>query len=698
MEHERRGAIGAAPASVPDDSGSVPAAPHGDDQALWLAILPTAGILVAALLWLVPPLARLAYPAPSWRPYPSAVQLGLIRPEGTEQTRYLLATTAPIILVGMWLLLRRLRPGRLPQGVSKVVVVAVEVTAAVLGIACWAAQKRAYHWFDDTTLAVAAVVAATLVAASYRGWLAPSSAVGVRRRLRDVGAAAIAVVVTAYWLLPAVYNTTNAVTVARLGQLRQIEFLQDELASVLGGRTPMVNFASQYSKLLPFVAAPIFGVLSPSIGVTTAFLAFLGILAFLAVYGIFVVLTEDRMTALILYLPFLALSLYTLLTTGDERFNLSTLFGVVPIRVLGPFVLGWLCARQLRGGIGRGGVLLFAGAGLVAINNTEFGAAAFLALGLALWCGHDGRCGGWARARRLTIDAVIGGTIAVAAVCALTLVRSGSLPDPGYVVNLTRVFAVEGFGMEPIRPNLGLHILIYVTFVAAIVAGVTGGVASEDFSPRARVLRGLLAYSGLLGLGAGAYWVGRSVPSALFGMFPTWALAVAVLCWAVLRGVAARAGTPLLGQQVRRVLPAAGILLGFGLMVTVLAQVPTPASQLRRFRADGLAVPQYEARVKFIAAGSPRGEHVAILAPVGHLLARDTGVVNVSPYADETSIAFYEQMDLLLDGMRKSGVRTVYVAPTWPETSSYLAEKGFVAGLLDTASGLTRWTRSQSSR
>jgi len=504
----------------------------------------------------------------------------------------------------------------------------------------------------------------------------------------------IALVLTGYWLLPAVYRTPTAVNVpAELGILAQIQFLQDELVSVLNGRTPMVDFAVQYTKLLPFALAPILAILSPSVGVTTGVLATLGLLALLAVFGIFVVLTEDPLAALVLYVPFLATSLFTPVYIGDERINLATLFGVVPIRVLGPFVLGWLCARQLRKGTDTARVALFAGAGLVAVNNTEYGATSFVALALALWCGHGGGCSGWVRARRLLAQASAGAAISILGVCALTVIRSGSLPDPEIVGNLTRAFAVEGFGMQPIRPILGLHIVIYLTFVVSLVAGVVDAIRSEDFSPRARILRGLLVYSGLFGLGAGAYWVGRSDPVALFGMFPTWGLSVAILCWAVLRAAAARPQMEP-ATLARRALPATGVLLAFGLMITVVVQIPSPASQVRRFSVEAPGIPRYAARVQFISDRTVREEPVAILAPVGHLLARDAGVLNVSPYAFEASIVFYEQMDLLLGIMRKSGATKVFVAPTWAETSAYLAEKGFVAVASDAASELTAWQQS----
>lgn len=640
----------------------------GPDDRVWLAVLPAAALVLAAVVWLAPPLARFVYPAPSWKPFPSVVQVGLVRPERVEQTRYLVAAVGPLVVVAVWLALRRWYRPRRWKRVATWYVLVLQLAIAALVAACWVAQKRAYQWFGDWTLVVAIGMGLGLILLARRGWIVPTRPGSELRRARRLVGLGIAILVTGYWLLPAVYRTPNAVSMARFGELGQIEFVQDELVSVLNGRTPMVNFASQYSKLLPVVLAPVLAAFSPSIGVTTGVLAALGLLGLLSVYGIFVVLTEDSLAALVLYVPFLALSLFTWLTDGDERINLATLFGVVPIRILGPFVLGWLCARQLRRGNGGAPVLLFAGAGLVAINNTEFGAASFVALALALWCGHDGQTSGWARAQKLAVQATVGGAISVIGACIFTLLRSGSLPNIGYVTNLTRVFAIEGFGMEPIRPTLGLHLVIYLTFVVALLSGVIGAVRSSQFSTQARVMRGLLAYSGLLGLGAATYWVGRSTPSALFGMFPTWGLAVAILCWAVLREAAAH---PKVSPElaVRWALPTAGVLVAFGLMMTVVVQIPSPVAQLRRFTADGSDVPQYAASVRFIADRTVRGERVAILTPVGHLLALDAGIVNVSPYATEASIAFYEQMDLVLGAMREEGATKVFLKPTWPEIS-----------------------------
>jgi hypothetical protein len=66
-------------------------------------------------------------------------------------------------------------------------------------------------------------------------------------------------------------------------------------------------------------------------------------------------------------------------------------------------------------------------------------------------------------------------------------------------------------GSGPTMPLLGLHVAIYLTYVAAIGTATVRAVRGED----GRLLTGLLAWSGVFGLGVGAYFAGRSTPDDL---------------------------------------------------------------------------------------------------------------------------------------------------------------------------------------
>ena len=72
-----------------------------------------------------------------------------------------------------------------------------------------------------------------------------------------------------------------------------------------------------------------------------------------------------------------------------------------------------------------------------------------------------------ARAWRLAREAAAGLLGALALVALLTLVRAGSLPHLGLLLEFSRLYGVDGWAMLPM-PTLGLHLVVYVTFAAAL--------------------------------------------------------------------------------------------------------------------------------------------------------------------------------------------------------------------------------------
>src|SRR5690242_15076742 len=73
--------------------------------AAWLAAVPAALLTLAAIVLLGPPLGALLFPHPTAQFWPSIHYS--VRPEPTEQARYLIALTAPLTLAGLTLLLVR---------------------------------------------------------------------------------------------------------------------------------------------------------------------------------------------------------------------------------------------------------------------------------------------------------------------------------------------------------------------------------------------------------------------------------------------------------------------------------------------------------------------------------------------------------------------------------------------------------------
>ena len=231
------------------------------------------------------------------------------------------------------------------------------------------------------------------------------------------------------------------------------------------------------------------------------------------------------------------------------------------LNVLNGFVRGNCNRRDIRVGCRvqqgtlRPPVALFALGGLVAINNLEFGLPAFgAALVVLAATAHDRSPRALAR---LGAAALAGVAIALAIVSALTLIVAGSLPQLGMLTTFPGIYGAEGFGLLPM-PAIGFHLVVYVTFAAAIVVAVVRLAAAGDAGDA--TLTAALMWSGVFGLGAGSYFVGRSHPHVLIDLFSAWALALSLLTIAVAQAVVRRR---LRRPQLAELL----VLAGFGVMV-----------------------------------------------------------------------------------------------------------------------------------
>ena len=179
------------------------------------------------------------------------------------------------------------------------------------------------------------------------------------------------------FVLPAV--VTDA-TVGQAGQLAagHIPVQAEDYFSVVNGRTPLVDYIAQYANLLPLVLEPVLATFDSSITAVSIAMCTLSAIALLAVFGVFRQVTRGPWTALALYLPFLALALFPWNDSGPFRNFDANYYGILPGRLFGPFLLAWLFAVSTRRRIPIWA--LFGFAGLVLINNSEFGTPALLSL------------------------------------------------------------------------------------------------------------------------------------------------------------------------------------------------------------------------------------------------------------------------------------------------------------------------------
>jgi hypothetical protein len=684
---------------------------HAPDvaTAAWAGALPCAAIAAIAILLLGPPLGHLL---PDGNAYHFlGGLLGGSRPEPTEQGRFLVAVCVPLLAA---LALAR-APGwlaRVPDRSLGAAVVAAQLALAAVVLASIVAQYRmrfgivytrgfqptfGMHYFSPATLIAAVLLTGAAVAASRSAWIARRAAVALLResRARRLVVTGLAAAATALWMLHAVHTDTeigNAVEDVRY----HLGFTLDETFAVLNGHTPLVDFSAQYGSLWPFVLALAMLALGKTVLTFTAVACAVSALALLAVFGVLRRAAPSATAALLVYLPFLATSLFMVGGTPQNRSSAGSYFASFPLRYAIPYFVAWLTARQLERGFRAAGVwLLFTVAGLAVLNNGDFGVAA-LGASVATLLLRDGRPTRH-DAARLAGLVVAGLATALALVSLLTLVRAGSLPRIERLVDYARLYAAGGFALMPIPGVLGIHLLIYLTYVGALVVATVRMLRRA----RGRVLTGMLLWAGVFGLGASAYWVGRSHPVALVYELSAWSLALALLTLVAVRELAA--------PRLRRTaIGALVVLFGFGVMTCSLAQTPTPWGQIERLRApfeptelepdlNPLAPsPRASVRrfVSSLADGPSRfvvrsGAPVAILLTTGHRVADAYGLTNVLPYTGVESLITVERAEAALDALNEAGGNTVILPnPTNIGIVAVLDRRGFD---IVTANGLRRF-------
>lgn len=649
-------------------------------ESAWLVLLPCTLLLLAAIVLLGPPLGRLLFAPPGdWAIWPALVTSRFVQPEPTEHARFAIALLGPLLVAGTALALtRRPRPA-IPA--AALATASQAALGLFLALAVFAQHRHVYERsysvetdgvrmvvFTIPTLVVAMLVASAAAWAANRPWLTAAGRRMLREsRRRRAAAIAIAASFALLWLMTA-FNTDATIGLANVLVFENISFWSDEAFAILGGLAPLVDFHAQYGHLWAYIAAGGLALLGSSLAVYAAIMlaGTAGTLA--AVLATFRRLTGGWPAAVALFLPFTATSFFMAIGPLENRYGPANLFSLFPIRYGGPYLLLWLVVRRVQRGAQRPPVMLFALAGIVAINNLEFGVPAFGATLVALAATARDRS---PRAfARLAAAALAGVAIAMAAVAALTLGVAGSLPHFGMLTTFPRIFGTEGFGLLPM-PALGLHLVLYVTLGAALVLAALRA-ASAGGAP-ADPLTTALAWAGIFGLGASSYFVGRSHPHVLIDMLSAWALAISLLLIVVVRAVVR---SPARRPQLAALL----VLAGFGICICSLAQTPTPWSQIERLwdaqpPRDRVATVVTDVVRKFTDPGEP----VALLVPLGHRIAYELGIQNVAPYASMDSMMTREQWDETIAALRRADGRRVIVPRPLllPERIDYLAAAGY---------------------
>jgi hypothetical protein len=646
----------------------------------WLLAPPCALVFAVAIALLGPPLGRVLFPLPDIAFWPTATPTLAIRPEPTEQARFLIALAGPVVLAALVALLRgRALPLR-PAAVAVLVQVSQVLLAAFLLTAVIAQRRFTYGeafsgseatfrrvYFTLPTLVVAALLTLAAVLVLRRSELVQRICARVRETPRArLVALVLAVAFLVLWLLTAV-NTESSFNASNFGVRANASFWLDEAYAVLDHRAPLVDFHAQYGQLWPYLSAGVMKLFGASLETYVAVMVTASALCLLAIYAVFRRLVHSSLLALALFAPFVATGFFTEIGPLENRYGPANLFSMFPMRYGGPYVLAWLLARHVDELRPRRPALLFLVGGLCVLNNPDFGMPAFAASFVALFL-VDPRP--WRQLPALAREAALGLLGALVLVALLTLAVAGSLPHFSYLFTFPRLWGVGGVTMLPM-PTLGFHLVLYATFAAALVSATVRALQRAE----QRTLTALLAWSAVFGLGASSYFAGRSHPEVLISLFSAWMLSLSLLGILAIRALAVRGGR-------RPTVAEVAVLFGLAIGICSLAQTPTPWSQIDRIRTAGprnSPIQRFDAR-RFVAeAHALPGERVLILIPMGHRIAYELRLVNVAPYVSMISMPALEQLDEALAVLRREGGRRVfaYLGQVTPEQQQAIEGAGF---------------------
>jgi hypothetical protein len=618
-------------------------------ELVWLGVVPAALLTLLAIALVGPEVGRALLAPSGERIFPGVSVL----PEPVEQGRFLVALTGPLLLIAFV----AATEGRLRAHptTTRALVAAGQVATVAFLTACVLAQQGAIpgavlepwsppnRYFTPASWATAAACALLLVAAiRARSVIARLSSLAGETPRRRAMCMLAAVVFTAVWLLRSV-NFDG--TFGNEDLLNRVPWEMSDAFAVLDGRSPLVDFHAVYNHLGAYLVAAVMSVTGASAATWTLTMVSISALGSLAVLDLLRRVVRSAPLALMLYVPFVAISCWVV-GSPREGTSFSSLFGVWPLRYGWAYLLAWLTARHLDGGSPRRTWLLFLAAGLVLINNPDFGLGAFA--GTLAATAIDPRRRSPRMLVRLAAAAAAGLAAACALVSLLTLARAGQLPNPAFALEFSRLFVTEGWGLEPM-PAIGLHLVLYATFAAAIVASA---VLARNRGNEA-LLASMLAWAGAFGMLASTYYVGRSNPGNLMALFSAWSLALALLLVVVVRA--------LIAQRRRPTLPEACVLLGFSLGVASLPNVPIPWAEITRLQHHAAPLYAQPQATAFVAERAAAGERVAILAPLGFRIAYDAGVVNVSPYPNLEAVRSPRLVRTLLAAIERMHVHRIFI-------------------------------------
>tara|TARA_B110001454_G_scaffold219057_1_gene249638 strand:- start:81087 stop:83141 length:2055 start_codon:yes stop_codon:yes gene_type:complete len=467
----------------------------------------------------------------------------------------------------------------------------------------------------------------------------------------------IGIIFSIPWLSTCIFTKDN-LGGANFTVASHIHHYTSEILAVMSGKTPMVDYFPQYQSLLSYFLLPYFKFFGFSILSFTSVMAGMSLASLFSVFYVLKVLTNGWWRALILFLPFVAISFYsTFENTPPQPLHAFNYFAMWPLRYFLPCLIFSMLVFCLRSNFRFRFLLLFFLGGIATINNIDHGLpaligglVAFLMVILVQMKNRD-------LAFNLVLQFVVGLVLSFGAIALFNFIRAGS---PGDLFNLSfqRIFAVYGFFMLP-APYFGVHWLPYLTFMASLLSGVYLAFTQPNADPTTQLKIALLSYLGIFGPGAMMYYVGRSHPLVLISIFPIWALTVMVLGWIYFEYFTK---LKTIKNVYLSIVPMAILLFFYFLFFTQILKMPSLISELKRYQEHdrkNAVIESVEEIKAIIQPKIAKKENVLLLFPYGDLVAQELGVRNVSPYSLVYSIFLKTQILQMMEAAKKYDVAKI---------------------------------------
>ncbi len=512
----------------------------------WATFLPIAAAAHYIVQWVAP---MLVPPVLSREQIRKTFHNGWIDacvPEPLEHLRYILAVLVPVTLMfGAVLLMRRV--GLFRRAEPRSPWLAGAAVAAQLLLVRYAANAWTYEsehgWktllftYAPSQSVIVFCVAAYLVykwLSAEHKWLALSAWRSLSRQAWL--AWLIAIGWTIAHLLSCVFTEANLPRAS--GTIAyHLPFTMGEFAAAVNGRVPLVDFYSQYENVYAVLLRPLFALIGITVTTYTITMSALSLIGFLLVFQVFSRVMASSWNSLLFYLPWVAVNMASMEEPGLIPANSFNYYAVGPIRYFGVFLLAYLSMRYLALPRNRRLAIAAFVSGLVALNNVDFGVPAALGvLTCAVVFPPLGKLPSRFFHTLLALAIFVGGfALALGTYWVAIRVACGKWPNLAAVTEYQRVFAVMGFNMLRL-PESGLHCVMYLTFMVAVLYAVFCGFSQDylDIKANHRLSTGMLAYGGVSGFGVMMYYVGRSHPAVLVTVYCAWAFVIALLAYRVI--------------------------------------------------------------------------------------------------------------------------------------------------------------------